>query len=63
MDLESFFRGGQNLIMFFLVDKGIEDTKTFINGPSSARQQNTIDMALCWWADDGPTLNVSLVAL
>ena len=39
-DLESYFRGDPNLITFFcfvLVDKGEEDTKTAINGPSSAR--------------------------
>ena len=41
-DLESFVRGGPNLITFFfvcfLVDEGIEDPNTAINGPSSARQ-------------------------
>ena len=31
--------------------------------PSSARQQNAIEMAFRWRADDGPTLNASLVAL
>ena len=41
-DLESFFKGGPNLITFFLVDKGIEDPNTAINGPSSARQRNPI---------------------
>ena len=32
-------------------------------GPSSARQRNAIEMAFRWRADDGPTLNASLVAL
>ena len=41
-DLESFFKGGPNLITFFLVDKGIEDPNTAINGPSLARQRNPI---------------------
>ena len=42
---------------------GREDPKTTINGPSSARQRNAISMAFCGWADGGPTLNASLVAL
>ena len=71
-DLESFFRGGPNLITFFFiflfilfleVDKGIEDRNTAINRPSSARQRNAISMAFRWRADDGPTLNAGLVAL
>ena len=34
-DRESFVRGGPNLIaFFFLVDEGIEDPNTAINGPS-----------------------------
>ena len=44
-DSESFVRGGPNLITFFLVDEGIEDPNTAINGPSSARQRNAIYMA------------------
>ena len=48
-DPESFVRGGLNLITILLVDEGIEDPNT----ASTARQQNT---------DDGPTLNVDLVA-
>ena len=40
-DLESFFRGGPILIrfffFFFIVNKGIEDPNSVINGPSSAR--------------------------
>ena len=39
---ESFVRGGPNLITFFLVDEGMEDQNTAINGPSSARQRNAI---------------------
>ena len=54
--------GGSKLKTFFLVDKGIEDPNTAINGPSSACQRNTIEMAFRWWANDGPTLNVGLVA-
>ena len=30
------------LFLFFLVDEGIEDPNTAINGPSSARQRNAI---------------------
>ena len=41
-DPESFVRGGPNLITFFLVDEGIEDPNTDINGPSSAHQRNAI---------------------
>ena len=48
---------------FFLVDEGIEDINITINGPSSAHQQNAIEMAFCWWADNGPKLNAGLVAL
>ena len=57
-----FFQRGPNLITFFLVDKGIEDTNTAIIGPSSASQRNAISMAFRWRADDGPTLNAGLVA-
>ena len=46
----------------FLVDWGIEDPNTAINGPSSTRQQNAIEMGFCWRADGGPTLNAGLVA-
>ena len=45
-DPESFVRGGPNMITFFiifyLVDKGIEDPNINVNGPSSARQRNPI---------------------
>ena len=44
------------------VDERIEDQNTAINGPSSARQRNAIEMAFPWRADDGPTLNAGLVA-
>ena len=46
----------------FFFDEGIEDQNTAINGPSSAHQQNAIEMAFCWRANDGPTLNAGLVA-
>ena len=49
--------------IYFLVVEGIEDPNITINGPSSARQRNAIKMAFRWRADDGPTLNASLVAL
>ena len=42
----------------FLIDEGREDPSTTISGPSSARQRN----AIRWRADNGPTLNASLVA-
>ena len=47
---------------FFLVDEGIEDPNTIINGPSSARQRNAIYMAFRWRADGGPALNADVVA-
>ena len=65
-DLESFVRDGQNLITFFflfLVDKGIEDPNTALNGPSSARQRNAIEIAFRWRPDDGPTMYAGVVAL
>ena len=66
-DPESFVRGGPHLItffcLFFLVDEGIEDLNTAINGPSLAHKRNTIEMAFRWRADDGQTLNAGLVAL
>ena len=64
VDPESFVRGGPDFFYyFFLVDERIEDPNTTINGPSSARHQNAIKMALSWYADVGPTLNAGLVAL
>ena len=63
-----FSEGGQidNAFCFlfhFLVYKGIEDTNTFIGWPSLVRQQNAIEMAFPWPANDGPTLYAGLVAL
>ena len=55
-DPESFVRGGPTLTtIFFPFFKK--------NGPSSTRQQNAIDMAFRWRADDGSPLNAGLVAL
>ena len=66
-DPESFVRGGPtdnvSLLLFFLVDEGRKDPNTTINGPTLARQQNTILMVFCWRADDCPTFNAGLVAL
>ena len=50
----------------FFLDEGREDPKapyTTIIGPSSACQQNAIEMAFRWRANDGLTLNAGLVAL
>ena len=58
-----FFQRGFKFDNFLLVDKGIEDPNTAINGPSSARLRNAIEMAFRWRADDGPTFNAGLVAL
>ena len=63
-DPESFFQWGSNFdYVFILVGWGIEDQNTAINGPSSARQRNAIEMAFRWRSDAGPTLNAGLVAL
>ena len=65
-DPESFFRGGPTLTTFFyifLVDEGRKHPNTTIRGHPSARQQNAIQMAFCWRANGGPTLNAGLVAL
>ena len=56
-------RGSTFYDVLFLVDEGIEDPNTAINGPSSARQRNTIEMAFRRRVDDGLTLNADLVAL
>ena len=45
-----------------LVDEGRKDRNTTFSGPSLALQLNAIYMALRWHPDDGPTLNVGLVA-
>ena len=50
--------GGLTLTIFFLffffylVDKVKEDQNTAKNGPSLAHQQNAIEMAFRWRADD-----------
>ena len=66
-DPECFVRGGPNLMLgffvFFKVGEGIEDQNITINGPSSARQRNAIQIAFSWRAEDGPTLIAGLVAL
>ena len=51
------------LDFLFLVDERIKDPNTAINGPSSARQRNAIEMAFRWRADGGSTLNAGFVAL
>ena len=55
--------GGPNLI--FLVGWGIEDPNTAINGPSSARQRNAVEMEMTfrWRAEGAPKLNAGLVAM
>ena len=58
-----FCQRGPKLIRVFLVDVGIQDPNTAINGPSSTRQRNAIKMLIRWRADDGQTLNADLVAL
>ena len=40
---------------------GRADPSTAISGPSSARHQNTFEMAFRWQADFGPTSNAGLV--
>ena len=58
-----FCQRGSKFDNFFLVDEMIEDPNMTINGPSSTRQRNAIEMAFRWRADAGPTLNAGLVAL
>ena len=57
-DPDNFVRVSPTL-KTFLVDEGWEDpnTCTTLNGPSSARQRNAIEMAF-----DGPTSNAGSVA-
>ena len=38
------------------------DPKSTVSGPPSAHHRNTIQMAFCWHADDGLTLNAGSVA-
>ena len=47
-----FCQRGPNLITFFLVDEGIEDPNTFINGPPSTRQQ----LPFKWCFPGGPMI-------
>ena len=47
----------------FFFDEGRKDSNTTISGPSTARQQNAIQMAFRWRADGGPILNAGLLAL
>ena len=56
-------RGSKFNNNFFLFDLGIEDPNTALIGPSSACQQNAIEMAFLWLEDDGSILNAGLVAL
>ena len=46
---------------FFLINEGRVDQNTTKSGQSLACLQNAIEMAICWLADDGPTLNACLV--
>ena len=62
-DPEGFIRVGPTLTTFFLVDGWREDQNTTKSGQSSACQQNTIEMAFRWHADNGPPLNAGSVAL
>ena len=55
-DPEIFVRVGPNLITF-LGGRGVEDPNAAINGSSSARQRNAIEMAFHWRPDGGQTLN------
>ena len=48
---------------FFSFFEGIEDPTTTQRGPSLAHQQNAIEMASRWRADDDQTLNAGLVFL
>ena len=41
-------RGSRNFCQSYKSRKFVTD----INGPSSARQRNAIEMAFCWRADD-----------
>ena len=48
-----FCQRGSTFDTVFLADEGKEDPNTTINGTSSARQRNAIEMAFRWRADDG----------
>ena len=62
-DQESFVRGGSILTTFFKLMGWRGDRNATKSGPSSACQQNDIEMAFLWHADNGPPLNAGLVAL
>ena len=51
----------QRVSNVFLVDEARKVPNNTISWPPSARQQNAIEMAFRWRADDGPTLNAGLV--
>ena len=57
------FSEGSKFDNVFFADKGIEDINSAINGSSSARQRNAIEIAFRWRADAGPTLIAGLVAV
>ena len=57
---KKFCQRGSKFDNVFFFYEGIEDPNVTINGPSLARQQNTIYMVFCGRADDGPTLNAGL---
>ena len=64
VDPDCFTRGGPILTtLFIFLDDRREDPNTTISGPSSACQQNTIEMAFRWLADNGPLLNTGFLAL
>ena len=48
------------LLLFSFFYEGRKDSNTTISGLSRARQRNAIQMAFCWWADGGPTVNAGL---
>ena len=49
----------QNVFLLLMREERIENTTN--SGPLSASQQNAISMAFRWRANDGATLNASLV--
>ena len=61
---KKFHQRGPNSDNFFLMRReNIQIDNCNLNGPSSARQRNVIQLAFRWRADDDPTLNAVLVAL
>ena len=61
----NYYQRGSNLDKFFLVGGGgiDEGQKNPDSTISNKRAINCHLNGVCWWADDGPTLNASLVAL